>query len=226
MAPKMIPRTPSNFPASKRCINMRSMRNGFSFTSSRKRILPAVSISHGVPSEATTTERHPPVIGACASPASSGCTFDSELDPAGKEKSNASPRSAARNENLSARPVAKSLATIGPWKHTMPARSSASSSEVLSLYPTNAFGVRLQCLEVEQRQQVIRTVAAASADDRIHVVALPHLHQSGSARYGRSGKVALALQCNGRGLDLPAAQRAQRTSSLPAGPMLQRSSQG
>jgi len=71
---------------------MRSMRNGFSFTSSRNRILPDVSISHGVPSEVTTTERHPPVIAPRASPAYRGCT----LDPAGKEKSNASPRSEAR----------------------------------------------------------------------------------------------------------------------------------
>ncbi len=189
---------------------MRSMRYGFSFTSSRKRIFPAVSISHGVPSEVTTTERQPPV----ERPARLARNQRLHLRVRGKPRNPALlRRSAARNECSSAVPVAKSLATIGPWNATMPARSSASSSEVLSLYPTNAFGSHSQRIEVEQRQQVIRTVAAASANNRIHVVPLPHLHQRSGARRGVPGKSALALQRNRRSLNLPAAQRAQRAAS-------------
>ena len=96
---------------------------------------------------------------------------------------------------------------------TMPARSSASSNEVLSLYPTKDFECRAQGIEVEQRQQVIGAVAAACADYGVHVVTPPQLRQSCCARLGTAGEISLALQRNRRGLDLPAAQRAQRVAA-------------
>ncbi len=167
---------------------MRSMRNGFSFTSSRKRILPACldlprCSQRGHDHRETSSGDRSARLACEQRLHRDAIALDSVgLDPAGKEKSKASPPSAARNEYSSARPVAKSLATIGPWNADDAGPVEREQQRGVVAVSDKDFGTRRQRIEVEQRQQVIGAVAAASAEDRVHVVALPHLHQSGCAR--------------------------------------------
>ena len=66
--PKTIPRTPRNFPACSSCVSIRSTAYGASSVSSRNKIVPFVSISHGVPRVETTSERQPPTRRPTARP--------------------------------------------------------------------------------------------------------------------------------------------------------------
>ena len=59
-SPRTTPVTPRSLPACFRCINARSTCQGFMARSSRTRIAPRVSSSHGVPIVASTKFKQPP----------------------------------------------------------------------------------------------------------------------------------------------------------------------
>ena len=118
IAPKMIPRTPSKLSRQQQVHQhavdaIRLLVHVFQ----KENLARSVSISHGVPSEVTTTERQPPVSGPRASPATSGCTVDSS-SICGKRKDPKLPRRARRGNECS---------SACPWRNRWPPSARETS---------------------------------------------------------------------------------------------------
>jgi hypothetical protein len=56
------------------------------------------------------------------------------------------------------------------------------------------FGMRLDLLEIELIQQIVRPIASAGADDGAHVIALEHCFQFSDAALDGTGEVDIAIE--------------------------------